>query len=261
MTIGLSTYSFFWQHSDRVTSPLGLSQMIEETARLGIFVFQICDFAPLEQLSRDELVDLREQADALGVTLELGTRGIDPGHLARYLDIASVLGAPILRTMVLAGDEMMASTELRRIVPELVDRGVTLALETYEQIATASLADLVGSIDSPRVGICLDVANVIARYESQREVIDRAANSVVNLHVKDFHFVRSPGLVGFALTGAELGTGDLAADYLFERVRPVERGISQIVEHWLPWLGDEESTVRTERAWTESSVEYLRSRK
>jgi hypothetical protein len=100
---------------------------------------------------------------------------------------------------------------------------------------------------------------VIARYETQREVVELVADSVVNLHVKDFRFVRADGLVGFALTGAELGTGDLEAELLFERVRPVERGISRIVEHWLPWQGDEETTMHLEQAWTRSSIAWLRS--
>ena len=42
-------------------------------------------------------------------------------------------------------------------------------------------------------------------------------------------------------------------------VRPDERGINQIVEHWLPWQGDPETTVTTEREWTRITLEYLRS--
>jgi sugar phosphate isomerase/epimerase len=259
MTIGLSTYSFFWRHSERVGSPLGLAQMIEETARLGVGLFQVCDYPQVERMSRGELVALRELAAGLGVTLELGTRGVRAAQLGSYLDLAGVLGASMLRTMLQAGDERdeSATDELRGLLPRLDDHGITLALETYEQVATSALVDLVAELGSDRVGICLDVANVVARYESQRDVIDRVAGSVVNLHVKDFRFVRSEGLVGFALTGAQLGSGDLDVEYLFERVRPNERGISQIVEHWLPWQGDEQSTVRAEQAWTLSSVDYL----
>jgi sugar phosphate isomerase/epimerase len=263
MTIGLSTYSFFWQHSERVSSPLGLAQMIEETGRLGVGLFQVCDYPQVERMSRGELVALRELADGLGVSLELGTRGVRAAQLEPYLDLAELLGASVLRTMLQAGDERddSAAHELQGLLPQLADRGVTIAIETYEQVATPALIDLVDQLGSDRVGICLDVANVIARYESQRDVIDRVAGFVVNLHVKDFHFVRSESLVGFALTGAELGTGDLDADYLFDRVRPNERDISQIVEHWLPWQGDEKSTVAAEQAWTLSSLEYLRHRK
>jgi hypothetical protein len=42
-------------------------------------------------------------------------------------------------------------------------------------------------------------------------------------------------------------------------VRPREREIDEIVEHWLSWQGNPESTIRTERDWTRITLEYLRS--
>ena len=51
------------------------------------------------------------------------------------------------------------------------------------------------------------------------------------------------------------------ADYphLLATVRPRERGINEVVEHWLSWQGDAETTISTEREWTRRTVEYLRS--
>jgi 3-oxoisoapionate decarboxylase len=100
----------------------------------------------------------------------------------------------------------------------------------------------------------LDPANVVARLEDPHSAIDRTADYVVNLHVKDFRFEREPGLVGFSLTGCLLGTGQLGVEYLYQRVTPAQRGISQIVEHWLAWQGDEQSTLETERKWTAHSL-------
>jgi sugar phosphate isomerase/epimerase len=110
------------------------------------------------------------------------------------------------------------------------------------------------------LGICLDPANVVARLENPRQTIDRTADHVLNLHVKDFRFERQAGLVGFSLTGCLLGTGQLELDYLYERIRPVENGISQVVEHWLPWQQDEATTLRTEREWTAHSLVTMRQR-
>ena len=36
MTIGLSTYAFFWQWHDTATSPLSLTDMIEKTAEWDV---------------------------------------------------------------------------------------------------------------------------------------------------------------------------------------------------------------------------------
>ena len=56
-----------------------------------------------------------------------------------------------------------------------------------------------------------------------------------------------------------MGTGLHDYHHLLETVRPRERGINEIVEHWLPWQGDPETTVTAERDWTRITLEYLRS--
>ena len=42
------------------------------------------------------------------------------------------------------------------------------------------------------------------------------------------------------------------------RSAPHERGINQIVEHWLVWQGDSETTCRLEDDWTLHNLAYLR---
>jgi sugar phosphate isomerase/epimerase len=150
-------------------------------------------------------------------------------------------------------------SELRTVLPRYADAGVTLALETYERCPTEALLALVEAVDSPNLGICLDPANCIAALENPRDVIERCAERTVNLHVKDFRFGRQEGLNGFVLTGAPLGEGQLDLDLLFDRVRPAERGISRIIEHWLPWQGDEQTTLDAERNWIVHNITYLRS--
>ncbi len=261
MSIGLGTYAFFWRHSDRVSHPLGVVEMLAATAELGVTTFQVCDYPAIETLSGSQLSALAGQADRLGITLELGVRGIRAADLRAHLERAQSLGVRLVRSMLYAGGDRPsiadAESELVSVLPDFEAAGVTLALETYEQVATADLADLVDRIDNPRLGICLDVANTVARLEDQDELIDRVNDRVANLHVKDFQFVRAEGLVGFELTGARLGTGLLALDSLMGRVRPFDRDISAIVEHWLPWQGSESATVAMEAEWTARSVAVL----
>ena len=76
--IGLGTYAFFWQHSSRAPTPLGLNEMLVKSQEMGAQVFQICDYAPILKASPDQLDYLRKTAGALGITLELGTKGIQP---------------------------------------------------------------------------------------------------------------------------------------------------------------------------------------
>lgn len=263
-SIGLSTYAFFWQLSDRVSTPLTLTQTLERTAELGVDLLQVCDYAPLAGMSDAQLADVAAAAAGLGVRLEVGTKGIRPEHLRRFLDICNRLDARLLRTMFRTPEHAPSPAEaerlLREVLPEFARAGVSIAIETYEQVSTADVLHVIREIDSPHLGVCLDPGNVVAALESPNAVIDAVAPHVLNVHVKDFAFARQEGWVGFTLSGARLGEGLLDYDHMIEAVRPAARGINQIVEHWLPWQQREQQTVRLEREWTAHSLEFLRAR-
>ena len=261
--IGLGTYAFFWQQSDRVPQPLSLVDAFQATRELGVDLFQICDYAPLDAMDSHELADAASAARDLGITVQLGTKGIEPARLDRYLELAGVFDATLVRSMLHGPKSRPSLTRaeiwLRETLPRYEASGVTLALETYEQVATAKLVGLVERIGSDRLGICLDPANVVARLERPVDCIDSTAAHVKNIHVKDFAFARQPGWVGFTYGGARMGEGLHDYPHLLSTVRPRERGIDEVVEHWLSWQGDPETTIRTERDWTRTTIEYLRS--
>lgn len=262
--IGLSTYAFFWQISDRAPKPLGLEELLSRTRELGGQVFQICDYQPLHAYSDGQLRDVKKRADDLGITVELGTKGIKPEHLANYLRMADLLGARVIRSMVTAPDHRPTLAEaealLKQSMPAYEASGVTVALETYEQLSSTDLVALVESVGSSSLGICLDPANCVANLEHPIAVIDRCAPYVANLHVKDFAFTRRGGWVGFTLEGVELGKGLLPYDYMIEKVDPEARGINQVVEHWLTWQDDYEKTSRIENAWNAHNLARMRGK-
>lgn len=262
--IGLSTYAFFWQHSSLAPAPLSLADMLRRTSRQGVELFQICDYAPILSYSAAELRELRTLADDLGVGLELGSRGVLPDHLTSVLGLAETLGVTTVRSMLNTVEHQPTLAEaeslLRAVLPAYEAAGVTLALETYEQVQSRDLVALIEAVASPNLGICLDPANSVAALENPRDVIDRCAPYVANIHVKDFAFTRRGGWVGFTLEGAPLGTGLLDYDYLLETVKPAERGINQIIEHWLPLGESIDETIDLENTWNSSNLQYLRSK-
>jgi sugar phosphate isomerase/epimerase len=264
VAIGLSTYAYTWRMSEQRARPLTLLEAMADAARRGVDVFQICDHAPLAQASDRELDALRSEAASLGLALEVGTRGVRPETLLRHLHAAQRLGSTLLRSMWTDGDDRPEPAEVRRrlseALPHFAAAGVVLALETYEQVATAWLVELVAELDSPQLGICLDPANTVANLENPDDVVARCAPYVRNWHVKDFDFSRSPGWVGFQLAGTPLGRGRLDYDGIHARLEPERRGVSEIVEFWLPWQGDAETTARREDEWTDITIDYLRSR-
>lgn len=261
--IGLGSYAYFWQHSDRAPEPLSLIGALEDARSLGVTLFQICDYAPLEQMSPAALRDAARVARELGIVIELGTKGTAPEHLRTFLRLTEAFDAELVRSMLHSTgpspDLSESEKQLREVMPAYERAGVTLALETYEQVATAELVGVVERVGSHRLGICLDPANVVARLESPRACIEQASALTRNVHVKDFAFARQPGWVGFTYGGAPMGSGLHDYPHLLATVRPRERGINEIVEHWLPWQGDAETTIRTEREWTRIALEHLRS--
>ena len=247
--IGLGSYAFFWEHR----AGLSLEDALVRTHELGVELFQICDFEPLDSMTASDLARIRATAHQLGITLELGTRGLGTDHLRRYLALADALDARLLRTMVTT-TVTEAERLLDAISAELGD--VTLALETYEHVPTRALVDLVARSGNPRVGICLDPANTVPLLEHPDDVIELARPWVSNVHVKDFAFSRREGWVGFTLAGCALGDGLLDIGHLLD-VGSAQT--TRIVEHWLPWQGDSATTVALEMDWTRRSIEYLRS--
>lgn len=264
MTIGLSTYSFFWQWQATAERPLTATDMITKTAELGADLLQICDYPLIEACSPDQLADLARHAADHGVALELGTRGVSRAHLARYLELARALDVTLVRSMLNTAEHRPTPEEaaalLREVTPAYEAAGVTIALETYEQVPVATLVDVVDQVGSPALGICLDPGNCVAALELPADTIARTAPYVRNLHVKDFSFSRKNGWVGFTFAGCPLGEGLLDYDGMIAVVRPEERGINQIIEHWLPWQGDSATTATVEDQWTRHNLSYLRSK-
>ena len=259
--IGLGSYAYLWRHSDRAPEPLTLIDELRETADAGLRRFQICDYAPLLELPDAELRRAKAVADENGVIIELGTKGVAVDHLARFAELAEIFEARLIRSMVLPADleAGLAGVEagLRRILPRYADAGITLALETYEQLSSADLVALIENVGDPALGICLDPANNVAGLEHPRQVVERCAPYTRNVHIKDFAFTRSGGWIGFTLEGAPLGDGRLDLDHLLATVDPVGRGISMIIEHWLTWRGDYAETARLEHEWTDRSITRL----
>ena len=264
MTIGISTYALFWQWHATADRPLTLTDMVTKVAGWDVTLFQICDYPLIESAAPTELAELARHAAEQGVGLELGTRGVSPAHLHRYLELAEALGVTLVRSMLNAVDHRPAPDEavdlLRQTMPAYEAAGVTLALETYEQVPVVTLVDVVDHVASPALGICLDPGNCVAALELPTDTIARTAPYVRNLHVKDFAFSRKDGWVGFTFAGAPLGEGLLDYDGMIKTVRPAERGINQIIEHWLPWQGDSATTITLEDQWTLHNLHYLRSK-
>jgi 3-oxoisoapionate decarboxylase len=268
LELGISTWSVPWSVGvpgyPQPSPRLDVFGLVAKAAKQDVRVLQIADNLPLHELSSSELDRLREAAVAEDVTIEVGTRGVEPGHLTTYILVAERLGARALRTVLsgsMCDEAELAKTEsaVRELLPELKKREITLAIENNEAFSAPEFSRLVQNISSPFVGICLDTANSVGRPEPLETVLAQLAPQTVMLHAKDYDIRRIDTRMGFSVIGRAAGEGRVDFDAVFGTLR--ERGrpdMSVIVEHWPPFEQTIEATVQLEEEWLAKSVNFLR---
>jgi sugar phosphate isomerase/epimerase len=117
----------------------------------------------------------------------------------------------------------------------------------------------VGTVGDPRFGVCLDITNSFAAWESAEQILDNLASLAISAHIKDFTIERTNSLMGFACVGRPIGQGRLPLDLILSRLAHFDRRPDLIVELWPPPQKTLEETLSLEKAWAAESVRYLRS--
>ncbi len=266
MRLGLGSYAYAWAIG--VTGypppqPMDTFTLVRRAAELGVSVVQIADNLPLHKLSRPELEHLQQETQALGLKVEIGTRGIAPEHLRRYLELAQRFDSPILRLVVDRADHHPAPEEviatLRDLMPEFERAGIMLAIENHDRFKVRMLVDILRRIDSPMVGICLDTVNSLGAGEGSEVVVETLGPYVVNLHVKDFTIRRHRHMLGFEVEGATAGQGMLDIPWLLGRLHDFGRDPNAILETWPPPEANLAQTIAKEDDWVQESLRYLQT--
>jgi len=264
--LGISSWTFPWAIGvsgyPQPVRPIRLSDLLDKAAALKVSVVQIADNLPLHKLDAKELRDVRDQAVSLGIKIEIGTRGVEPDHLFLYLNLALQLDAVLVRTLTHTMESQpsleQAEQWIRKALPEFEAHGVTLGLENYEKHSSSAIANLVRKLNSKYIGICLDTVNSLGALEPPEDVVETLAPLTVNLHVKDFVIERVPYKMGFIVSGAPAGSGQLDIPWLLMQMNSDEN-ISAILEQWPSPQGSIEATIAMEQEWAERGVQYLRS--
>lgn len=262
--VGLGSYAYAWAigvPGYPVEHPMDAQGLVRRAAELDLDLVQIADNLPLDRLADAELAALIAEADRLSVAMEVGTRGIGPDHLRRYLAIAARCRSPVLRVVVdTAGHEPTPGAvveTLRGLLPECRAAGVTLALENHDRFTTMTLLGILEALASEHVGICLDTVNSFGALEGPDVVLERLGPHVVNLHIKDFVVRRAPHNMGFVISGTPAGRGMLDIPRLIAQLHGYGRHFNSILELWPPPEADMAATIAKEDAWVRQSVAAL----
>jgi sugar phosphate isomerase/epimerase len=264
--LGIGSYAFRWavgRGDFRPARPLGAVEMVHKAHALGVSLLQFADNLPLHELPPGELPRVREAAEDLGVTLEVGAQGFSERVLEQYLDIAGQLGARLVR-LALDGSDLERSvptltTEIRNAVPAYRERGVRLAIENHFHFPSRDLLAIVEGVSDDAVGICLDAANSIAVGEWPSETTALLAPHAINAHLKDYDIVPDPDGVGFRVTGAPIGEGRLDAPGFLGALTVNGHDPNVLLEQWLPRLEDEAATIAREEDFLARGIAAVRA--
>ena len=264
MKLGLGSYAYRWSigHKDRVPSkPLDCLELLDITSKLGLGVLQIADNMPVHNITKQTLDNLSESAKSQGIDLEIGLQSFSPETTKEYLQIAERLDAKILR-IALDGNDVQTSDdniakEFKKILPMAEKIKCKIAIENHFAFPSTRMANIIKLVGHDHLGACLDVANSICAGEWPDETIDCLADHTINLHIKDYHFKLDPYGVGFCIEGTPMGDGLTNIQSLLSKF--IDKEISVLYEHWLPWPGNFEDARKNEDKWTAEGAAYLKS--
>ena len=126
MKLGLSSYTFTWAVGVKgmpTGNTLTVYDLIDRTAAHELEILQIADNITPGKLSDYDLEEIRRYAHKKGIMLELGGRGLTPGHTMQCLAAAERLNSGILRMVIddagFEPDIYSVISIIRELVPEL----------------------------------------------------------------------------------------------------------------------------------------------
>jgi sugar phosphate isomerase/epimerase len=266
MKLGIGTYTYLWSigvAGSEPEAPMSALDLLSKAVAFKLKVVQFGPNLPLDEVQPAVLDRLLDTAAAWGIELEMGTKGIDPAHLAGQVEFAARAGIRLLRTVpdydksaVPPSPRSLASA-LKPVIDALERGNVSLGIENAS-IPAAILAEALDRIGSPRVGVTLDTVNSLAIGEGAGYVAQTLARYTTCLHVKDYSVDRIWHSMGFSVEGRPAGQGQLDIPWLLDLLRSERRSPNAILELWPPRQSTVEETVALEQRWAEESIEYLR---
>lgn len=263
MNFGIGTYTFGWamEIGSRNADARPEQDLLDFARSRAIRLVQFGDNLPLHTFPAERLHALRRMGQEGGFEFELGARRLEKAHLLRYAGLAEFFNARLLRFVIDDAAYTPGLEEVAKLLTAhlglLEEKGLFLAIENHDRFKAVELAQLMETVNSPQVGICLDTVNSLGANEGGEWVVRTLAPFTLNLHVKDFEIRRLPHKMGFTVSGKPAGQGMLDLPRVMAELAPFGRLQSAILELWTPPEQEIALTLRKERQWAEESLNYL----
>jgi sugar phosphate isomerase/epimerase len=226
-------------------------------------------YLPTDQ---DFLLRLRDELDSCGFErvwawghpngLRSGTDHEAARDLAAHLGYARTIGASVMRIVggsrrtrpaSFAQHKRRLGSMLKKLLPVAQDQGVVMAMENHIDLTADEMVDLVSTLNSPWLGVCLDTGNNLRLFEDPLVAAAKLAPFARATHVKDIS-VRRGDPRDFAFwPSVPLGKGlvDLAAVVGYLQKGRYKGLLAIEVDFLHPDYGEEDRAVA-------ASVKYLK---
>ncbi|MBE0696497.1 MAG: sugar phosphate isomerase/epimerase [Anaerolineaceae bacterium] len=274
MKLGINSYTYMWSigfhganpaYPDKnacPSEPLTAIGLLEKANQLGIHLVQTGPNLGFDRLSTKEQEEFIRRAGELGIELESGTRGLDFNHMAQQINLAKRMGAKLIRTLPeidgqYAADARIIPRAVEPLIPLLEREKICLGIENG-RIPAADLRAALDQINSPYVGIVLDMVNSLAVPEGWKEATCQLAPHTMCVHYKDFTIRRAWHMMGFICDGTPSGKGMVETGWLLDTLKTSPYDFNVIIELWVPEQDTLDETIALEQAWAVESVSYLR---
>lgn len=265
MHLGISSFAFGWSVGISGYKPAVLMtelDLVHFVQSNNINCLQIADNIPLHLYSNERLDQLKRNITS-GLRFELGARKLTPAHLENFIQLAIYFKSPLLR-FVIDGDQYEPKINevialLKDALPELKKHKLYLGIENHDRLKGREFAAIIEACGSEYIGICLDTVNSIGAGEGLDQVLEILGPYTINLHIKDFRVKRLPHMMGFEITGVPAGQGQIHIPTLLEKIISYGRCQSAVLEQWVPFTTDIDTTVELEKKWAQSGLDYLKS--
>jgi len=221
----------------------------------------------------DFLKRLRETLDSYGfarvwawghpVGLCSGTNRQAAKDLLAHLPHARAVGASVMR--IVGGNRRTVPESyvehkrrlvrmLKSFLPAAEDHGIVLAIENHIDLTADQMVDVIRTIDSPWLGVCLDTGNNLRLFEDPVVVAEKLAPLARATHVKDLGVRRGDPKEFFFWPSVPLGKGliDLPKVLGYLRAAGYNGLLAIEVDYLHPEYGSEDRAVS-------QSVKYLKS--
>ncbi|MBM7583410.1 sugar phosphate isomerase/epimerase [Caldicoprobacter guelmensis] len=269
--IGIGSFAFRYNigFGDFIPpKPMTTIDFLQEAHRLGFSLVQLCENLNYATLSYKEIMSIANVAKELGISIEVGLRGLSRENLLHHIKLAELLSSCFIR--IVPGelksspeknpDELMKKSIniLKNVLPICKEKNIKLGIEDNFILPLDYLIQIVEEIADEHVGLIMDTTNCLGFINQPEEVLDKMKPYLLSVHLKDYKVEKVEG--GYLISSVPLGEGWLNVEEFIKKVLSINPTISIIIEYSMrrDYSASVEQILKWEKESVEKNARYIR---